>query len=862
LPRTWIEFFRAEQRAALLGAALGILTGLLKTILIDDRIFRATLFSKLHAIAYQPFYLGFDAYSAPITVLGVVVLACCGAFVVPFLARVLRSWYEGVVSGITTSWTGAFFLFFGFSKSSIFSQLLNSVLVAIGLSAICLWLHLRALSKRGALFNMNRISIPKGSSGALTSLGRAGLDAENPILSWDQDALNRSGLVESLISAVLVSRAPIVAVEGKFGDGKSSILNLVRSTIASQAIVVMFSSWLPGSEQTLALDLFNDIATECKKRYYLPQLRRRLLAYARTICGTLPSLKSVPDLFSPISQNDEIEEIQYAFSRLPRRIVVLLDEVDRLEKDELRVVFKILRGAAHFPNVSYVCAFDREAVEKAYFESPSEESTGYLEKFFPVSYSIPKLDQNLLFGIFELRIVSVFGDLGWFKGDEVEKFKKDLRIIWDDALSGLCTNMRKVTLVTNDVSVAARSLALEVNALDLLVLEVIRRFSPTVYEELWRNRATIVSQDHEWRKQLGIHEDETYRHQFLDKTKEKYGANVAKLLSYLFPDLAERASKSKQLARAIDDSKQEAGEKRISDPDFFPVYFRYQIPETMFSQTELTRFVDSVNTLKSSADIEAYFARTLSETQKGSPRRLDFLTRLGGTIKRMGELQAHSVAIAIARHAKEYVYDAFLDMSGEAGKAIIFVYLVAQHLATTSRVQKVLEQTITDSSDDTFAVRLLKYSKPERNKILVDFSNVNWEALLSAFIVRMEQRYGTEANITQVNLSEGDREAFMLWAKHSENCRKSEIAFWKQYIGQSRKRLAHLVAFIFPANAYWETDPSPHVELLFPIQQFGELLDTLPHEELNADESRYLERLRKLIAGEYKDGVPFPGTER
>jgi hypothetical protein len=173
LPKTWIDFVRAERRAALFGAALGLLTGLLKTIFIDDRIFRATLFSKFHAIAYQPIYLGFDAYSAPIIVLAVVVLVCCGAFVVPFLARVLRSWYEGVVSGIAACWTGAFFLFFGFPKSSILSQLLNSNLVAIGLSAVCLWLHLRALSKRRALFNMNRISIPRGSSRALTSLGRA-----------------------------------------------------------------------------------------------------------------------------------------------------------------------------------------------------------------------------------------------------------------------------------------------------------------------------------------------------------------------------------------------------------------------------------------------------------------------------------------------------------------------------------------------------------------------------------------------------------------------------------------------------------------------------------------------------------------
>src|SRR5262249_31946324 len=159
------------------------------------------------------------------------------------------------------------------------------------------------------------------------------LDADCPIQEWEQDVLERAALVESIAATVIVSAAPVVAIQGAFGDGKSSILNLLKRTLEPHAIVVSFSTWLPGSDQTLAIEMFSDIATECKKRYYLPQMQRRLLAYARTLCGTVSVLKSASELLPSISQRDEIEEMGRALNRVPRRIVVLLDEIDRLQKE-------------------------------------------------------------------------------------------------------------------------------------------------------------------------------------------------------------------------------------------------------------------------------------------------------------------------------------------------------------------------------------------------------------------------------------------------------------------------------------------------------------------------------------------------
>ncbi len=278
----------------------------------------------------------------------------------------------------------------------------------------------------------------------------------------------------------------------------------------------------------------------------------------------------------------------------------------------------------------------------------------------------------------------------------------------------------------------------------------------------------------------------------------------------------------------------------------------------MFSETELGTFVDGMNALSSVKDCIKHFSDFFVAIPKESPRREDFLHRLALSVDQLKDLQAEALAYALAHHARDFTYDSMMFMFAEAGRAIVMVFEIAQRFAKSSKVQQVLERSITDSTDDTFALRLLSLStQPERNKILLDFSHVNMDALKKVFVERMERRYSPE-DISEVKLAQGDRAAFMTWAKYSEKTRAVEIQFWRRFIGNSRKRLAEATVFIFPVQGVlWETDPTPHVDLLFPVTEFKKLLDTLPREEqLDDNENKALDYLQRLISGEYKNGIP------
>jgi KAP-like P-loop domain-containing protein len=699
------------------------------------------------------------------------------------------------------------------------------------------------------------------------------LEADSPIESASQDLLNRSELVESFATMIVVSQAPVIAIEGDYGDGKSSVLNLLRERLAADAIVVSFKTWLPKSEDTLVRDLFNDIYTECRRSYYVPQLRSRLVDYAKTITGSISPLRALSDIMPATSQRAEIADLGQSLLRIPRRVVVLLDEMDRLQMEELRVLLKVIRGVTSFANLSYVCAFSRKAIEKMSPPESAEALEDYYEKFFPVSCPLPKPEGGFLLRVLKARLDKVFDPLDCFESPDAKvKFQKRLTEVWEDALSKVLTNLRKITLVINSVSVAVRPISREINTFDLTIVETLRRFFPEVYEHVRRNGGDFVGVESSWGSRLySADQVKAARKQLFDRLiKELYAKESSKpaadMLWWLFPEFAERLSESVGRSRIgfTNDTDLAEREKRISHEDFFPIYFGYRVPESLYSEAELSRFLKSMNGSRSTPERKALFAKTLAELPKADPRRLSFLHRLLHSVGRLNEPAAEALSETVAECASEYSYDSILPSEAEAGKAMLIVFEVAQRFAQGPKAQQVLERAIEAATDDTLALRLLTFSlNPERNKVLKDFSNVHPDVLKSVFVQRMQKLYVERFDTVETSLAQADRGAFVMWAGFSDKERQSEIGFWRRYVGTNRKRLARMCDILFPPGAIWEADPSPHIERLFPLEELKKLDDKLPTDQaLEEFENRALNRMRKLIAGEFQHGVGFDDLQK
>jgi hypothetical protein len=430
----------------------------------------------------------------------------------------------------------------------------------------------------------------------------------------------------------------------------------------------------------------------------------------------------------------------------------------------------------------------------------------------------------------------------------------------------LCTNLRKISLILNDVEFGIRPIASEVNPFDFVVLETIRRFFPDIYDYIWKNEQFFGESTESWKETFdpdGVRKQREAKFRELQKKLEFAGreSEISNLLWNLFPKYSESYGPSEWQTkkRSVDLEKGES-ERRIFHPDFFPVYFRYQVPDTVFSEAELNAFVADMNGRNSKEESEKCFALTLSQIPKGSLKRQSFLHRVAGTVARLGDLQAEGLALAIAINATEYTYDITWTV-GEAGAALRTVLEVANRFASSPTLQRLIENAILLSTDDTLGLRVLAwFSEPAKYKISTDFSRLDTTSLKNVFIHRMQNRYNEKTAITDDLLSKADRAAFVEWTAYSDQAREMEISFWKRFIGRDQKRLAQAVAFMFPGNAIWSQGPAPFVDKLFPLTEFERLMGTIPQSDHLEDyEREALDRLQKLLRGDLADGYSPPG---
>ena len=72
-----------------------------------------------------------------------------------------------------------------------------------------------------------------------------------------------------------------------------------------------------------------------------------------------------------------------------QKFIIVIDDIDRLEASEILEIFKIIRGSADFPNLKFVCAFDKSYILSSLSNLSIAINDKYLEKFFQLEYWLP-----------------------------------------------------------------------------------------------------------------------------------------------------------------------------------------------------------------------------------------------------------------------------------------------------------------------------------------------------------------------------------------------------------------------------------------------------------------------------------------
>lgn len=471
--------------------------------------------------------------------------------------------------------------------------------------------------------------------------------SDQPITRKDQDRFNRWPFAQRIANTIANGEDPsslVVGLYGPWGDGKTSTLGLMQEALAEykDVIVIRFNPWQFGNESQLLRAFFDSLADA---------LGRSLSTHKEDVgailkkYGAILSVASV-DVANTVKVDPgkgivalgealSLVELRELRTRLEGflqasggRVVVLIDDIDRLDRSEIHSLFKLIKLSASFEHTSYVLAFDDEMVAAALGEKYGEGGIGagrsFLEKIVQVPLHLPPAET------IELRKMAFEGVDEALRQSQVtltrEQVERFTRAFVDAFESQILQTPRQAKRFANAVSFALPLLKGEAEPVDVMLIEAIRVFLPRLHAAVRDNPDLFLGSAREYggnaeaeKKRLselltsvlsnsGIYDKELVR---------------KRLIAVLFPRTGDMGYGSEWDLTW-------AREQHICSKEYFGRFFSYGVPPGDVGDVEVQRLVDDLRAGTGSDDVRARLVR-FSE-RRAIPRLLDKLRFQEGTL--------------------------------------------------------------------------------------------------------------------------------------------------------------------------------------------------------------------------------------
>lgn len=328
------------------------------------------------------------------------------------------------------------------------------------------------------------------------------LSPDLPIAKLEEDGLNRGSFAESLAKTLVQYSFPsslTIGLYGEWGSGKTSLLNMVFENVEridDGVVVLRFNPWLCSDPKQLVTQFFKQMATAIKLKKRAADKAWELINQYADILGAtsvIPVAGEIVAAFTKVLTKKAEEETKERTNDLQEsknqiikklkdekiKIIVSIDDIDRLSEEEIVAVFQLVKSLADFPNTIYVLAFDYDVVVRALGKVQHGDGKEYLEKIVQVPFEIPVPNIDDIHEALFSKLNGILGDIpeeDWDKETWVELFQQGIK--------NYIRSIRDVIRYTNVFSLKYELLKNETSVVDLLGLTCLQVFEPTVYSKL------------------------------------------------------------------------------------------------------------------------------------------------------------------------------------------------------------------------------------------------------------------------------------------------------------------------------------------------------------------------------------------
>jgi hypothetical protein len=341
----------------------------------------------------------------------------------------------------------------------------------------------------------------------------------------------------------------------------------LRENIESKfpnALVVQFDPWLVSSRDDLLAEFFNEligtINVSDKRNKKFKKLAAILTTYGTHIApignlhtpglGTIISalFNTFNKFFSrPQSLVTLRQKISAELEKISSPVIVLIDEIDRVEDDEIRCVAQLVRSVADFSGISYVLAYDHNRLIQAFgvdapIDQREERGKSYLEKIVQFQIPLPVLFEDEICQLLTADIRGLADTLDLpIDFEHINRYKNLLELLANEVIHTL----RDVRRLVGTFQILRSMLVDEVDWVDLLAYSALLTKAPETAERMRRTPGLYIGNPMSSRE-LRQYLDRSER-SAEDRLSELIApseniAGTRELLKYIFPGLDGQSS--------------------------------------------------------------------------------------------------------------------------------------------------------------------------------------------------------------------------------------------------------------------------------------------------------------------------------
>lgn len=397
--------------------------------------------------------------------------------------------------------------------------------------------------------------------------------------------------IDELLSLIpeerLKNESLAIGVVGNWGSGKTSFLEIMRERMEKDYRTITFNPWQCTNKDQILNLFFESFASVVKDD--ADTLKTTINKYRDIVLDTdiHPFVTFLARIFPLFSREATLESLRRSIedsiaAKGSKPIAVFIDDLDRLEGDELFEVLRLIRITANFKNVVFVVAYDRRYVCKVLNQTKNiEQAEEYLQKIFHLEVSLPKFEEETLFDIFigeTSRMASLSDSQSERIGREVRRLlsKNDLKF------TDFVPNFRQTRRFANVFALNFNTVVKhtkDITVSDFFGIELVHFAFPDIYQTLMYQPMTLLKLAPKAFSKADIFVYESQNDKLSDESCDK-------LLKSLFRSGNETPKTPKEIRSKVS----------------YANYFSYRLPKNSLGATEfeLAMTSDELDNVRSS----------------------------------------------------------------------------------------------------------------------------------------------------------------------------------------------------------------------------------------------------------------------